>query len=91
MIGLKTKDADSRIIDCAACSQYFEGGRAPNADVIPAAVHKVGVLPMAEKVSELFHCMWRKEAIPQEFKDAYITENKMSTLILYMEIRHFVH
>ena len=25
---------------------------------------------MAEKLTELFHCMWRKEAIPQEFKDA---------------------
>ena len=24
---------------------------------------------MAEKLLELFHCMWRKEAIPQEFKD----------------------
>ena len=28
---------------------------------------------MAEKLTELFHCMWRKEAIPQEFKDASIT------------------
>ena len=29
---------------------------------------------MAEKLTELFHCMcmWRKEAIPQEFKDAPI-------------------
>ena len=26
---------------------------------------------MAEKLTELFHCMWRKEAIPQ-FKDAFI-------------------
>ena len=25
---------------------------------------------MAEKLTELFQCMWRKEAIPQEFKDA---------------------
>ena len=25
---------------------------------------------MAEKLTELFHCMWRKEAILQEFKDA---------------------
>ena len=29
-------------------------------------------VPMAEKLTELFHCMWRKEAIPQEFKDASI-------------------
>ena len=27
---------------------------------------------MAEKLTELFHCMWRKEAISQEFKDAPI-------------------
>ena len=27
---------------------------------------------MADKLTELFHCMWRKEAIPQEFKDASI-------------------
>ena len=27
---------------------------------------------MAEKLTELFHCMWRKEAIPQEFKAASI-------------------
>ena len=31
-----------------------------------------GGLPMAEKLTELFHCMWRKEAFPQEFKDASI-------------------
>ena len=27
---------------------------------------------MAEKLTELFQCMWRKKAIPQEFKDASI-------------------
>ena len=27
---------------------------------------------MAEKLTELFHCMWSKEAIPKEFKDAFI-------------------
>ena len=27
---------------------------------------------MAEKLTELFHCMWRKEIIPQEFKGASI-------------------
>ena len=28
-----------------------------------------GVLPMSEKITELIHCMWRKEAIPQEYKE----------------------
>ena len=27
---------------------------------------------MVEKLIELFHCMWRKEAVPQEIKDASI-------------------
>ena len=27
---------------------------------------------MAEKLTELFQCMWRKEAIPEDFKDASI-------------------
>ena len=29
-------------------------------------------LPMTEKLTKWFHCMWRKEAIPKEFKDAFI-------------------
>ena len=29
-------------------------------------------LPMAEKLTELYHCIWGKEAIPQEFKDTAI-------------------
>ena len=31
-----------------------------------------GGLTMAKKLTELFHCMWRKEAIPQEFTKAPI-------------------
>ena len=31
--------------------------------------------PDAEKLTELFHIMWRKEAIPQEFKDAFTYSN----------------
>ena len=41
-------------------------------DAIPAEVYKAGGLPMAEKLTELFQCMWRKEAIPQDLKDASI-------------------
>ena len=32
---------------------------------------------MIEKLTELFHCMFRKEAIPQEFKDASIIHLEM--------------
>ena len=52
--------------------QQLSSGKAPGADAIPAEVYKAGGLPMAEKLTELFHCMWRKWAIPQEFKDASI-------------------
>ena len=48
--------------------QQLSSGKAPGADAIPAEVYKAGGLPMAEKLTELFHCMWRKEAIPQEFR-----------------------
>ena len=52
--------------------QQLSSGKAPGAGAIPAEVYKAGGLPMAEKLTELFQCMWRKEAIPQEFKIASI-------------------
>ena len=52
--------------------QHLSSGNAPGTDAIPAEVYKAGGLPMAEKLTELFQCMWRKEAIPQDFKDASI-------------------
>ena len=47
-------------------------GKASESDAIPAETYKAGGPPVAEKLTELFHIMWRKEAIPQEFKDAAI-------------------
>ena len=52
--------------------QHLSSGKAPGTDAITAEVYKAGGLPMAEKLTELFQCMWRKEAIPQDFKDASI-------------------
>ena len=52
--------------------QPLSSGKAPGTDAIPAEVYKAGGLPMAEKLTELLQCMWRKEAIPQDFKDASI-------------------
>ena len=52
--------------------QHLSSGKAPGTDATSAEVYKVGGLPMAEKLTELFQCMWRKEAIPQDFKDAPI-------------------
>ena len=52
--------------------QHLSSGKAPGTDAIPAEVYKAGGRPMAEKLTELFQCMWRKEAITQDFKDASI-------------------
>ena len=46
--------------------------KAPGTDAIPAEVYKAGGLPMAEKLTELFQCMWRNETITHDFKDASI-------------------
>ena len=47
-------------------------GKAPGSDAIPAELYKAGGTPVAKKMTELFHTMSRKEAIPHEFKDASI-------------------
>ena len=52
--------------------KLLPSGKAPGTDAIPAEICKAGGPPVAEKLTELFHIMWRKEAIPQEFKDATI-------------------
>ena len=61
--------------------QQLSSGKDPGADAINAEVYAFGVcvcgggggvLPMSEKITELIHSMWRKEAIPQEYKDAPI-------------------
>ena len=52
--------------------QHLSPRKAPGTDAVPAEVYKAGGLPMVEKLTELIQCMWRKEAIPQDFKDASI-------------------
>ena len=50
----------------------MSSGKAPGSDAIPAEIYKAGETPVAKKMTELFHIMWRKDAISQEFKDASI-------------------
>ena len=52
--------------------QRLSSVKAPGANTIPVEVYKADGLPMVEKLTDLFQCMWRKEAIPQYFKDASI-------------------
>ena len=58
------------VMDTRKAIQHLSSGEAPGADAIPAKVRKTNGEPMAEKLTELFQCIWRKEAIPQDFKDA---------------------
>ena len=51
---------------------HQSSGKTPGTDAVPAEVYRAGGLPMAKKLTELFQCMWRKEAIPQDFKYASI-------------------
>ena len=48
--------------------KLLSSGKTLGSDAIPVEIYKAG----DPQVAELFHIMWRKEAIPQEFKDATI-------------------
>ena len=52
--------------------KLLSSGKAPGSDAIPAEIYKAGGPPVTEKLIELFHIMWRKDAIPQDYKDATI-------------------
>ena len=60
------------VLETRKTVEQLSSGKTLGADAIPTEVHKAVGLPMAEKLTELLHCMWRKEAIPQEFMDASI-------------------
>ena len=52
--------------------KLLSSGKATRSDAIPTEIYKAGGTSVAKKMTELFHIMWGKEAIPQEFKDASI-------------------
>ena len=52
--------------------KLMSSGKTPESDAIPAETYKAGGPPVAEKLTELFNIMSRKEAIPQELKEALI-------------------
>ena len=66
------------VMESGKAVQQLSSGKAPGADAIPVEVYKAGGLPMAEKLTELFHYIRRKEAIPLEFKDTSIYKRKES-------------
>ena len=52
--------------------KLLSSAKAPGSDTIPSEIYKAGGPPIAEKLAESIHIMWRKEAILQGFKDAAI-------------------
>ena len=43
--------------------KLLSSGKAPGSDAMPAKIYKAGSPPVAKKMTELFHIMWRKGAI----------------------------
>ena len=60
------------ITETTKAIEHMSSGKAPGSDAVPVEIYKAGYQPMAEKLTELVHCLWRKEPIPQEFKDVTI-------------------
>ena len=52
--------------------KLLSSGKVQGSDAKPADIYKAGGTPIAKKLIELFHITGKKEAIPQEFKDASI-------------------
>ena len=65
-------DESPTVSETVKAIKLLSFGKAPGSDAIPAKIYKAGGPQVAEKLTELFLIMWRKEAIPQEFKDAII-------------------
>ena len=66
--GMKSDDFPT-VSETVKAIKRLSSCKAPGSNTIPAEVYKAGGPPVAEK---LFHIMWRKKAIPQEFKDALL-------------------
>ena len=52
--------------------KLLPSGKAPGSDAVLVQIYKAGGPPVAQKLAELFHIMWRKEAIPQKLKWAEV-------------------
>ena len=52
--------------------KLLSSGKALGSNAIPAEIYKAGGPPVGEKLTEVFHIMCRKEAIPQELKNTTI-------------------
>ena len=59
-------DESPTVSETVNAIKLLSSGKAPGSDAIPAEIYKA----VAKKITEFCHIMWRKEAIPQQFKYA---------------------
>nr|VZI41146.1 unnamed protein product [Spirometra erinaceieuropaei] len=52
--------------------QQLSSGKAPGSDAIPAEVFKHGGPRLMDHLTAIFQELWRKDEVPQDFKDATI-------------------
>ena len=64
--------------------KLLSSGKAPGADAIPTEIYKARGSPVAEKLTELFHIMWRKEAIPK-YSRLTLSRHRLSRITAYLE------
>ena len=51
------------VFETVKAIKWLSFGKAPASDATQEEIYKAGGIPVAEKLTELFHIMWRKEAI----------------------------
>ena len=61
-------DEFSTVPEKVKAINLLSSGKAPGSDAIHAEIYKAGISPVAEKLTDLFHIIRRKEIIPLEFK-----------------------
>ena len=68
--------------------KYLSSDKAPGSDAISAEIYKTGGPPVAKKLTELFHIMWRREAIPQGCNNYSPTQKERESSSLIQSSRH---
>ena len=68
--------------------KLVSSGKVPGSDAIPAEIYTAGGPPVAEKLTELFHIMWRKEAIPQGCNNHPPFQKERESSCLWQSSRH---
>ena len=52
--------------------RLLSSGKAPGLDSIPAEIYKEGGTALTDKLLNLIQIIWKRELVPQDFKDAFI-------------------